>query len=218
MKLNPVTEVPKKRKFRMVYSLPLLLAALIISVTGTLAYLTYKTPMEHNKFTFGNVDVKIIEEYNPPRSMDPGNNDYDKKVSIQNTGTIDCFVRVDVMWSSVDVQKISYLSTDNRASWIPATSFTTNTPNKWVYQATGELTGYYYYTEPLAPGETSEPLFTDVRTVFSAKTSDVTNIVNQTERDYDIYIHTEAIQQMALDGSGKHKDYQVAWKDFLAKK
>ena len=200
--------------------IPVLLAAVIlvsgvIGVRGTLAYLSDTGETRENAFTVGNVDINIQEQFNPPASLTVGDNAYQKRVTFKNDGTVDAYVRVAVAFSSTDVADVSKLSYDNGTTWYSMAELKEHLPSDWAYAKTGALSGYYYYTKPLAPGESTSPLFTNVKTTFVAKTADTNTTINYTPRDYDVYVYAEGVQQRKLDGSGNHTSYADAWTEFL---
>ena len=200
--------------FGILLSLCLLLG---LGAAGTLAYLTHKAKTVTNNFTFGNVDVTIVEDFQKPAHLKVGDNIYKKSVTLKNTGTVSNFSRINVRFSDTNVEEISYLSNDG-TTWYKAAEYKNHLPANWAYQSTGPLTGYYYYTKALAPDESSTPLFTHVKTVFINKTADTNTTINYTPRPYDIYLLSEAVQQRKLDGSELHTSYIDAWTEFLAKK
>ncbi len=82
----------KKNKI-LALSLCTCLAATAV-VGGTLAYFT-DTDAETNTFTTGNVAIDLIEEFEQGSKLMPGI-DVTKKVTVQNTGSEDAYVRVHV--------------------------------------------------------------------------------------------------------------------------
>lgn len=206
----------KKPKFG-VLGIVAICLLIVLGTVGTLAYLSYKDKLVTNKFTFGNVDVTIVEDFQKPNSLVVGDNIYKKTVTLKNTGTVNDYSRINVRFSDTNVEEISYLSADG-TTWYKASEYKDHLPANWVYKSNGPLSGYYYYTKSLAPGESSTPLFTHVKTVFIKKTADTNTTINYTPRPYDIYLQSEAVQQYKLDGSEPHTSYETAWVEFLAKK
>lgn len=82
----------KKNKI-LALSLCTCLAATAV-VGGTLAYFT-DTDVKTNTFTTGNVDIDLIEEFTQNSKLMPGI-DVTKKVTVQNTGSENAYVRVHV--------------------------------------------------------------------------------------------------------------------------
>lgn len=190
----------------------------LAGTAGTMAYLSHKTAAITNKFTVGNVTIEIQEQFSPPSSMPVGTTTYQKKVTFKNTGKVDAYARVNFAFSNTDVSNLSQISHDGGNTWYSLSDFKTHLPSGWAYKQSGALSGYYYYTRPLAPGESTPPLFTHVRTTFQEKTADTNQTINKTPRNYDIYVYAEGLQQMKLDGSKKHTSYETAWTQFLSLK
>ena len=187
-------------------------------IGATISYLTAGGDEENNSFNAGNVTIDIIEEFEAPAELTVGENTFVKNVSFKNSGTVSAYVRARCAFSDNDVEKISEISTDNGTSWFAASKLSENLPEKWIYIGTSDLEGYFYYFEPLQPGESTTSLFTNIRTVFAEKISDADISVNYTPRDFDIFIYAEGLQQMMLDGSGENTSYDQAWEEFLALK
>lgn len=145
----------KKKNMVLVALLALLLG---LVAYGTVAYFAGEAHVT-NVITTGTVNVELVETWNPEdgKNVMPGQT-VSKKVEVRNTGTGDAWVRVHVTTSAKDpsgayleTALISLVGTDvtdeaGKQAWIP-----------------GEGDWYYYY-EPLPPGEmTALPLFTAVK-------------------------------------------------------
>lgn len=82
-------------------------------------------------------------------------------------------------------------------------------PADWVFVPDNsnekELAGYYYYTKPIKPNESTPSLFTYVKTLYD-NMDDV--------KQYDIIVYTESVQTTDSNGEA-YTDYEAAWKDFL---
>ena len=132
------------------------LACLSIVASGTLAYFTAQETA-HNVITSGGVDIQLNEfsergneELVPWQDVDgvmPGA-EISKIVTVKNTGASDAWVRIKVektvILASGDKGKPEVMELDIKKAF-------------WT-----EQDGYYYYNDPLAPGETTPPLFTTV--------------------------------------------------------
>lgn len=211
----------EKRKIVRNVILSLLCLTLLLGVYAvpkTMAYLTDTGGTKVNKFTVGNVVVDVVEEFDAPSSMTVGTNTFRKKVQLRNNGTVSAYLRANLLFSSGDVEKISKVSGDNGNTWWTLSDFRNHLPNGWVYVSTGVLSGYYYYTQPVAPGSQTPSLITNVRTVFEEKTADTNESINRTPRDYDIFVYAEGVQARPLDGSNSNQSYTTAWNLFLGKK
>lgn len=132
------------------------LACLSIVASGTLAYFTAQETA-HNVITSGGVDIQLHEfsergneELVPWQDVDgvmPGA-EISKIVTVENTGASDAWVRIKVdktiKLASGDKGNPEVMELDIKKAF-------------WT-----EQDGYYYYNDPLAPGETTPPLFTTV--------------------------------------------------------
>ncbi|GEM_PF-662286 len=70
------------------------------------------------------------------------------------------------------------------------------------------LGGYYYYTEPIDPGEKTGSLF-----------SYITTIMGNDIKAFDIQVYAESIQTVDSDGNDRADEvngYKAMWKDFLS--
>ena len=132
------------------------LACLSIVASGTLAYFT-ASETAHNVITSGGVDIRLHEfsergneELVPWQDVDgvmPGA-EISKIVTVENTGASDAWVRV-------KVDKTIILADGDKGN--PEVMKLDIKDAFWT-----EQDGYYYYNDPLAPGETTPPLFTIV--------------------------------------------------------
>lgn len=140
-----------KRKILIVSVIVICLAMI---AAGSLAYYTADTKA-HNVITTGNVDIELNEWANEERTekfenqtgVMPGK-DVTKIVEVKNVGTGSAWVCVQMF---VDV----YAENGKQLPTEPVKLDINDTD--WTYQD-----GYYYYNKPLAPGATTEPLFTTV--------------------------------------------------------
>ena len=146
----------KEMKKWKIVALCTVLACLSIVASGSLAYFTAQETA-HNVITSGGVDIQLIEQTrNEDGSLGPWENMEDvmpgakisKIVTVKNTGASDAWVRIKVdktiILASGDKGNPEVMELDIRDAF-------------WT-----EQDGYYYYNDPLAPGETTPPLFTTV--------------------------------------------------------
>ena len=140
------------------------------------------------------VRIAITETFEPPTT--PSEDPYRKDVKITNTGTESCYPRVRLEFSNAQIAAISSLSADG-TQFVPVADYTTDLPEGWVYRE-----GYYYFTDPLPPGEATNSLFQWVKTVFPEDGS-------VTPESFDIFVYAEAVQ--AVDANGDPQDYMAAW-------
>lgn len=140
-----------KRKILILSVLAILLAIL---AANTLAYFTADTKA-HNVITTGNVDIALNEWANEDRTerfekqinVMPGT-EVTKIVEVENIGAGSVWVRI---WTNG-----VFLSEDGTPLDPGVYTLDINTAD-WTKQG-----DFYYYNRALAPGETTEPLFTTV--------------------------------------------------------
>lgn len=185
---------------------------LLSAAATTMAYFTY-WKMFNNTFSVGENKIKITEEYIPPKEMQEGDNIYKKKVQIENTGTVPCYVRVFTEFSDSTLRDTSFLS-PNGSDYYPANQYKNHLPEEWVYITDEEnalLGGYYYYTKPLNQKAVTVPLFKTVKTHFET--------ANEI-KDYEIIVYAESVQVLDKNGSAFEGDtpYTAAWTEFLERR
>ena len=142
------------------------LVALCLSM-GTMGTLAFKSSEKKtdNVITTGNVEIKVLETrddgspYPEEAQKVMPSNEKSKIVNIENTGSVDAWVRVHVGFSYVSAEG------NQLSGKVDNVDIATIQHNEgWTK---GE-DGYYYYNEPLAPGaKTATPLFEKVS--FSEK-------------------------------------------------
>ena len=146
-----------KKKVR-VLTIALCIALLAICVGGTLAYFTAQDKA-HNVISSGSIEVDIHEWANEEKTEEFPEDGVDgvmpgsavtKIVEIENTGLSEAWVRVKlnkaiILAEGVEAEvDLSLVTLDlNTKDWT-------------------EKDGWYYYNQPLAPGETTVPLFNKV--------------------------------------------------------
>ena len=198
-------------------------AAAAIAAAGTFGTYAYLTDMGqlNNEFTIGRNNIDIEEEYNPPSELTEGDNIFTKEVQIENTGNVDCYVRVFADFSDSAVKDHAFLSPEvltepDDEGWVKAAEyrdFLAENKDKyhWVYIPLSEdplLGGYYYYDIPLAPGERTEYLIRSVNTNFETA---------QKVQDFDIIISAESVQIPDKDGN-EFTSWQECWKEFMERR
>ena len=144
-----------KRKILLVAAALCMIA--ILAVGGTLAYFTDTTEVKNNVFTVGNVKIELEE----PKWDEQGEEDAPevypgealaKDPTVTNTGANPCFVRVsveglDCLGEGEDMLihvRTNYVFFDEAAA-------------SEIY-----TDGYYYYTEVLAAGAATTPVFDSI--------------------------------------------------------
>lgn len=148
------------------------------------AYLA-DTSVQENKLSVGYNTISVVEDFEPPKELVPGIS-FKKDVKIENTGTVDTYVRVKALFTNSDMMPyctIDYNTTD------------------WVFN---NEDGYYYLINPVAVGETSPSLFTNVKLSDDIGITDI--------KDFDILIYAESYQSYGYDS------YEIAWNDYYKNK
>ena len=191
--------------------LPIIAACAALSLgigymAGTSAYFTDAGSVT-NEMSTGHNTTEIVETFTPPKTI-PKNSEtpYTKDVTIKNTGTVPCYVRVFLDFSDQTARDSSVVSGDG-TNYYSMADYASHLPSGWAYVSTGNLAGYYYYTNILNPGETTNSLLKSVKTTLSNYES---------QNDFDILVHEELVQSDKADGSGSQA-YDAAWKEFLTR-
>lgn len=144
-----------------------------LAYTGSLSYLQ-QMDVKTNKFSVGNNTSRIVETFTPPANLNQGTR-INKKVQVQNQGSVSCYVRVLVLPSSNPGSfRLENTSVDSSLTGAA----------KWYH--TGSWDNYYYYKAVLAPGETTTALFDGV-TVLS-------NLNGLSADDAKIIVYEESVQ------------------------
>lgn len=133
----------------------LALCCLAVLATGTLAYFTAEETAQ-NVITMGALKMDLVElnEKGKPwtdvENIVPGM-EVTKKAFVKNTGTVDFYTRVKITKRFVNEQgeKLPELNTG---------LVELDLGEDWKL----DEDGFYYYKEPVAPGEETKPLFTTV--------------------------------------------------------
>ena len=147
---------------RKILILSVLVICLAMIAAGSLAYYTADTKA-HNVITTGDVAIRLnewadearTEKFERPVGVMPGT-EVTKIVEVENVGTGSAWVRVELtveVWMGDEYEE--ELPAEHVHLMYGDTAGCNTTD--WRYQD-----GYYYYNKPLAPGETTEPLFTSV--------------------------------------------------------
>lgn len=164
--------------------------ACVSSFGATYAYLIARDEAL-NKFTIGETEVEITEEYTPPPKLEPGI-EFTKKPMVTNTGNLPCYVRMRADFSTSVAETFCE----------PLDIDTVN----WQYNNTD---GYYYYTKLLYPGEKTESLFT---TVTLKETKDDGTAYTEADLvEFEILVYAEATQHTDHNGDCAADEYLAIW-------
>ena len=118
-----------------------LLMVLVMSVGGTLAWLTAHTNAITNTFTVATPGVEIEEEFDKQTKSD---------VKVKNTGEVEAYIRVALVptWEDENGNAVA------EPASLDDLSITWGNSGKWLKGTDG----YWYYKEPVAPGYSTEVL------------------------------------------------------------
>ena len=135
-----------KKKNTIIVLLSVLLCVIVLasSFGSTFAYLTDQD-IKNNTLTVGETKTEIVEEFKPPKKLEPGVT-FTKKPSVNNIGNLPCYVRMRADFSDSQMKDL-------------CEDLDINTTD-WEYDAAD---GYYYYKLLLEPGKMTSPLFTTVK-------------------------------------------------------
>lgn len=130
----------RKKRRRKPHALLLsIILILSLAISGTLAYIAARTDNVQNQFE--SAFVTCCVNVNDDRTFD-----------VTNTGNVNAYIRAAIAVNWMDelgnVQGIAPSSSDY--------TLTVNTTDWWQ----DSTTGYYYYKEPVVPGETANDLVT----------------------------------------------------------
>ena len=172
------------RRFKMkkkILAIALVVICLSIVAYGTHAYFTYDIIATH-VVTAGNVRIELEQlsvltpggvpiEFDRPNDIVPGTS-VSKIVQVKNTGYAAAWVRLELtkeiiladgVAGEVDLSLVSYEINDEY----------------WA-----EKDGWFYYLQPLEPGATTEPIFTEIS--FSASMS---NMYQKSKSEINVLAH-----------------------------
>ena len=118
-----------------------LLMVLVMSVGGTLAWLTAHTSAITNTFTVATPGVKIEEGFDKQTKSN---------VQVKNTGEVEAYIRVALVptWEDENGNAVA------EPASLDDLSITWGNSGKWLKGKDG----YWYYKEPVAPGYSTEVL------------------------------------------------------------
>ena len=201
-------------------------AGVLIAVTGgVFAYFAAKDG-KANLVRVGEDTISVDESFDQPEQKKDFA--YRKLVKIDNTGSVPCFVRVRLEFSDSAVQSAAWFSSDKQDAddsvtyndtdvyFSPAdpaddNAYAKHLPDGWEYSPDGVTEGYYYYTAPVAAGESTSALISWVKMAYG----DETEI-----QAHDIYVYAESVQTVDPDTGEDYADptltdgYKTAWRNF----
>ncbi len=165
------------------------LAVMVIAIGTTMAFYQNQTATAVNTFAVGNVTTEIVEIFNKISDTE-----YQKEPRVTNTGENDCYIRMRV--SVTPKEALDNLSIDfDTVNWTGKTG------------ADGEE--WYYYNNPVAPGESTTPLFTKVNVSYDEE--------EHPWIDFDIILYQEAVQSEVVRNGDTLTDSTAIWNLYDAK-
>ena len=185
-----------KRPVALLASLTLVLA---VAVVGTAAFLTTSKGPVTNTFTPAHVPNKVEEKFD-------GNTK--SEVKIQNTGDVPAYIRVALVatWVKLDDSGNPIPGEVYGEKPVPDTDYTVSLAqptNGWAKSG-----DYYYYTQPVGKGVTTDVLFASIAPELVEGTD---KTQNQPEGYVlSIEILSQSIQADGVDEKG-NKPIELAW-------
>ncbi len=180
----------------------------VMAIAGaSLAYFT-DTDKKENVFTVGNVDITLVEskwDASKVGNVVPGYT-YDKDPVVNNVGSTDAWVRVDVTLSNAaafeaaaarhNIADLSSIFTIDTETTVTEATFDTTwkLANKIENNTNDTLTYSYYYRKVLEAGKNTGALFTAVTIPASFTSEDMESIYNGTNHQFTITVTAHAIQ------------------------
>ncbi len=222
-----------REKISVIFRSAAALLVLCFAVTGAQETLAYQTDIAGpllNRTTIALDSVSTLVEYYPSVQPEPTGStntiDYTKLIQVANTGYVDEYIRVKLVFSDSDVESKTSFSSD-AANYYPVSAYSSHLPEGWVYNSSD---GFYYYTAILEAGDWEEyaknltydesdgqyyykdtdfytapiittPLVRYMKTVFDGPVD---------MRSYYLYVYEESVP--FYFGS----DYADAWENYLA--
>lgn len=196
----------KKKKQVSILAVAFLVAAAVVGTTA--AYLTANSNKQVNSVAVGYDSVEIVEDFTPPTKQEE-ETIYKKSVRVRNNGTVPCYARVYVDFSSSEIRNISSFSlngTDYYSASRDSTDFSAyikHLPDNWQFIPESSLAGYFYYTQPLCPNDISDELFAYVKTSYT----------DSNPQQYDIIVYAESVQ--TIGKNGQDNGWRSTWLEFL---
>lgn len=218
----------KKKKLALI-SLFAAILAVTTCMSVSIAYLG-QTKNIKNTMKVGHGDLEIFETFSPPSEVSMIS-EVEKKFNVRNTGTVPGFARIYAEFSDSEVASRASVKLGNE--WYTWDAFKkalseegTSEPEqylkqpvtKWRYVKTGELSGYFYYSGLLQPGDSTEDLFDSVKVDFvkyDAQSSVIDNSNIDRIVDYEMIVYSEIVQntETGLYVSGTTSEYGYEYKD-----
>lgn len=204
------------------------LSALAVSAGVVIAYFGAKDDVT-NIVGIGEDTISVTEAFQTPEQEQDFS--YRKLVKIQNTGSIPCYIRAALEFSNSTIQNAASFSSENQGDSDPSpadTSFkkasipdsisdtdyyVNSLPEGWVYVwdanaasiTPGVTKGYYYYTKPVEPGESTDALISWIKMNYN-NSSDI--------QAHDVFVYSESVQTIDPNTGAAYGDWKNAWHTF----
>ena len=201
----------KKKKQVSILAVAFLVAAAVVGTTA--AYLTANSNKQVNSVAVGYDSVEIVEDFTPPTKQEE-ETIYKKSVRVRNNGTVPCYARVYVDFSSSEIRNISSFSLNGTDYYSASrdskdsSAYIKHLPDNWQFipdnSKESSLAGYFYYTKPLSPNDISDELFAYVKTSYQ-------NTIEP--QQYDIIVYAESVQ--TIGKNGQDNGWRSTWLEFL---
>ena len=196
----------------------------LLSLVGAILAYFGADDNEPNLVGVGEDEITVTEVFTQPNQEQ--NFAYRKLVKIDNTGSVPCYIRVRMEFSNSDVQNVASFSAANQGENDTAPDDSTfksaqiktetdyyinNLPDGWVYvweknpQSPTVTNGYYYYTEAVPAGESTNALISWVKMNYD-NISDI--------QAHDLYIYAESVQTVDPNTGTEYTDWKDAWYSF----
>ena len=196
----------------------------LLSLVGAILAYFGADDNEPNLVGVGEDEITVTEVFTQPNQEQEFK--YRKLVKIDNTGSVPCYIRVRMEFSNSDVQNVASFSAANQGENDTAPDDSTfksaqiktgtdyyinNLPDGWVYvweenpQDPTVTNGYYYYTEAVSAGESTNALISWVKMDYA----DISDI-----QAHDLYIYAESVQTVDPNTGTEYTDWKDAWYSF----
>lgn len=183
--------VKKSGKKRILTVILLVVLVMGTALGATLAFYHTKTDKIENKFSVGNVTTELVEDF-----YQNTDSEFTKTPKVTNTGADSCLVRLQMTVTPEEIaEKMSTDADGNPAAYLVIRGWS----DKWILNKSD---GFFYYSEALKPGESTEPLFTSVTVNYNDENPWI---------DFDIILYQEAVQAEVVSGGKTITDPDAIW-------
>lgn len=185
-------EKKKKRRLPVWTAICALLICSCMGITVSYAYQTSHAK-KVNHIGIGHNTTEVTEEFPEPPPIPEEGKTYVKKVSVTNSQSVPCYIRVAVNYSDSDIGNAATLEKLNKT--------------EWIYIAEDEdpkLGGYYYYNQVVQPAAATKMLFEGITISADADFS-----LQGPDAAFEVTVYEESVQ------AGEYTSYRDAWNQFI---